>query len=123
MRVESQPASIDYYPAKVDPGRNTEEKAAPVAVQDKKAILADEKPVELEQIEAAVETVNDAVKMFNYHLEFKVHEASGRYQVKVVDSETSEVIREIPPENVLDMAANFKKMVSEAVGLMFDCTI
>lgn len=122
MRVESQTAPIDYYPSNIDPGRKPEEKTAPVVEMDKLQ-TDEERPVEAEKIEKAVATVNDAVKMFNYHLEFKLHEDSGRYQVKVVDSETNEIIREIPAENVLNMAAKFKQMVSDAVGLIFDRTI
>jgi flagellar protein FlaG len=68
----------------------------------------------------ATETVNKALKMSNYHLEFKLHKDSGRYQVKVVDSDTQETIREIPPENVLDFSAQVRHMLDKMIGVLVD---
>lgn len=52
----------------------------------------------------------------NFNLNFSVHEASGQIMVSVVDKETGDVIREIPSEALLDLAAKLQ----EAVGLIFD---
>jgi len=45
-----------------------------------------------------------------------VHQASGVVMVTVTDESTGEVIREIPPSEVLDLAARLEEMV----GLLFD---
>ena len=51
-------------------------------------------------------------------LQFSVHEASGDIMVTVRDESSGEVIREIPPSEMLDLAAR----LGEMVGLLFDQT-
>jgi flagellar protein FlaG len=51
-------------------------------------------------------------------LQFSVHEASGEIMVTVRDEASGEVIREIPPSEMLDLAAR----LGEMVGLLFDQT-
>lgn len=46
----------------------------------------------------------------NFHLEFSVDKPSGRMVITVIDSETNQVIREIPPEETLRIAARLKIM-------------
>ena len=64
-----------------------------------------------ERLDRVVELINQALKTTNNHLEFRLHKGSGQYQVKVVDSDTDEVIREIPAERMLDFSAHVKKML------------
>jgi flagellar protein FlaG len=49
-------------------------------------------------------------------LQFSVHEASGQVMVIVREGSTGKLIREIPPKEVLDLAAKFDEMV----GLIMD---
>ncbi|WLR41487.1 flagellar protein FlaG [Bacillus carboniphilus] len=49
-------------------------------------------------------------------IQFEWHEGIGKYYVKVIDKETKEIVREIPPEKMLDMYA----MMSEYFGLFID---
>ncbi|MCK4257413.1 MAG: flagellar protein FlaG [Halanaerobiales bacterium] len=56
--------------------------------------------------------LNEMVKTFNRKLEFSVHEDTNRVMVKVVDTETDEIIREIPPEAVLDIVAKMQDTFS-----------
>ena len=48
--------------------------------------------------------------------EFKVHERTGRMMVKLIDNETDEVIKEIPPEKILDLVAS----IWDLVGILVD---
>ena len=50
------------------------------------------------------------------NLKFVLHDKLGEYYVKVVDIETDEVIKEIPPEKMLDMYAQ----MAEFMGLLID---
>jgi flagellar protein FlaG len=67
-------------------------------------------------VESAVIQIEDLLKVTFRHLSYNYHEKSGEYFVKVIDDETEEVIREIPPEKILDIVASMK----EIVGLLFD---
>jgi flagellar protein FlaG len=52
----------------------------------------------------------------NVDLQFSVHEASGRIMVTVKEASTGQVIREIPPREILNLAAKLDEMI----GLIFD---
>lgn len=61
----------------------------------------------------------DMNRLHNVSLKFDLHEATGRTMIKVIDRETDEVIREFPPEKVLDLAAKMEEML----GILFDQTV
>jgi flagellar protein FlaG len=52
----------------------------------------------------------------NVGLEFEVHDATGRLKVTVLDKETGDIIREVPPQQVLDMVAKLDEMM----GILFE---
>jgi flagellar protein FlaG len=99
-------------PAEVKPDRPTPE-------QDKQA---KREPVDAGKLKAAVDLTNEAIRITNYHLEFRLHESSGRYQVKVIDTESQQVIREIPAEKMLEFSASVKQMLDKALGILVDET-
>lgn len=59
---------------------------------------------EAAKVEQAVSQVNEFVQNLNRDLQFTVDEDSGRTVIKVLDTETKEVIRQIPPEELLRIA-------------------
>ncbi|MDY7036402.1 MAG: flagellar protein FlaG [Thermodesulfobacteriota bacterium] len=52
----------------------------------------------------------------NVDLQFSVHESTGQVMVTIRDESTGDVIREIPPREMLNLAAKLESMV----GLIFD---
>lgn len=52
----------------------------------------------------AVKKLNEFVTATNHALEFSVDEDSGRQLVKLIDTQTKEVIRQIPTEEALQIA-------------------
>ena len=56
-----------------------------------------------EQIRKAVERLNK--NMTNSEAIFGIHEETNRITIKIVDKDTKEVIKELPPEKTLDMIA------------------
>lgn len=67
-----------------------------------------------EHIKKMVEELNS--KIGNSEAIFGVHEETNRVTIKIVDKETKEVIREIPPEKTLDMIAK----AWELAGILVD---
>lgn len=57
-----------------------------------------------EEVTAATEKINDAIKVFSTDLQFSVDKETNRVIVKVMDSKTGEVIRQIPPAEVVSIA-------------------
>ena len=69
-----------------------------------------------EQVEAAISEIKSSGVLFNNKLDFSIDEPTGRVVVQVVDRNTDELIREIPPEEVLKISAQ----IQEILGLLFD---
>ncbi|MBP3603877.1 MAG: flagellar protein FlaG [Lachnospiraceae bacterium] len=67
-----------------------------------------------EQIKKAVENLNK--NMSHSEAVFGIHEQTNRVTIKIVDKETKEVIKELPPEKTLDMIAK----AWELAGLLVD---
>ena len=65
-------------------------------------------PVEQEKVEQAVEDINDHFQSMGRDLSFYVDEDSGRTIITVIDAETQEIVRQIPPEEVLDLAMHLQ---------------
>ena len=56
------------------------------------------------KIEQAVQRMNEHVQLVNRQLEFRIDEESGRTVITVLDSDTQEIIRQIPNEEALHLA-------------------
>jgi flagellar protein FlaG len=57
-----------------------------------------------DQLQSAVSKLQDYVQNYQRKLSFSVSEETGRTIIKVYDSETDELIRQIPPEETLRLA-------------------
>lgn len=60
-------------------------------------------PADPAKLANAVSELNQYVQSIQRDLEFSVDDQSGRTIIKVVDSQSKEVIRQIPPEEVLNL--------------------
>lgn len=67
-----------------------------------------------EQLKRAVEQLNK--KIGNSEAVFGVHEDTNRVTIKIIDKDTKEVLKELPPEKTLDMIAK----VWEMAGILID---
>lgn len=67
-----------------------------------------------ESIRRAVENINKNLK--DSEAIFGIHEKTNRVTIKIVDKETKEVLKELPPEKTLDMIAK----AWELAGLLVD---
>lgn len=82
---------------------------------DQEMSLAEFQQEQTEMIRKSVEEINKKI-MKNTECKFGIHEKTGRVTIKIVDKETNEVVREVPPEKTLEMIAK----VWEFVGLLVD---
>jgi flagellar protein FlaG len=65
----------------------------------------------------AAERVNEAARALGQeHLQLRVHEGTQRITIRVVDERTNEVVREFPPEHLLDALA----AMEAAIGILID---
>ncbi|WP_061241434.1 flagellar protein FlaG [Ectopseudomonas composti] len=71
--------------------------------------------VSREDVEDAVATIQEFVQSVRRNINFAVDDGSGRVVVKVTDSGSGDVIRQIPSEEALKLAEN----LSEVRSLLF----
>jgi flagellar protein FlaG len=76
----------------------------------------DERKVSKEDLEKAIEQMNDFLEPTYTSVQFKLHEKTHNYYAVLVDSATSEVIKEIPSKKMLDMYA----AMEDFLGIIFD---
>ena len=67
-------------------------------------------------LKEVLEVAQDYFHISDVNLAFSVHEDTGRIKVSVTDKNTGELIREIPPEQVL----NLMDKLDEMMGILFD---
>jgi len=79
-------------------------------LQEAKTIPKD-KIIERHQIVDALEKMSKTIELFNKRLKFAIDEESKRIVVKVIDTETNKIVREIPPEEVLRFVAKLHKFL------------
>ncbi|MDQ0161942.1 flagellar protein FlaG [Aeribacillus alveayuensis] len=73
-------------------------------------------PVPKIELEKAVKKMNEFIKPVETSIQFELHEELNEYYVKVINKETEEVIREIPPKKLLDMYA----AMAELIGIIIN---
>ncbi|HCQ91057.1 MULTISPECIES: flagellar protein FlaG [unclassified Clostridium] len=107
----------------VDYGMNLENKRLE---QDENIIASEESTLVLEgdnyqkvkekPLKVAVDRLNKFFSDKESYIEYEKHDVFNAYIVKIVDKETREVIREIPPRKILDMVAS----MCEIAGVLLD---
>lgn len=73
-----------------------------------------------QQLREALENVSKAVSSMNSNLEFTMDEETGIRVVKVVDKTNGEVIRQMPSEEVVEMAKSLEGMKDKVSVLLRD---
>ena len=71
---------------------------------------------DVESLEHVVRGIDELVKKMARRLSFSIHDKTGEVKVQVINDETGDVIREIPPNELLNIAARLQ----ETVGILFD---
>ncbi len=100
----ARPAQTEYLPGLRPPPADTPEERG------------DDREPSRGELEKALENVNHAAFVTNEKISFVLHDGAGRLMVRVLNSNTGEVIREIPPKEVLDAEARIR----EAIGVFLN---
>jgi len=62
------------------------------------------------EVEESVDTLNQFIKSLNNPMLFSIDDDTGKTVVKIVDSTTQEVIKQIPSEEILSIAKALDKL-------------
>lgn len=85
---------------------DTEDKQEPIIVSK----------ITKEELEQTVEKANQFLLGLKTQFDVKVHEGTGRTVVRLIDKQTEEVVKEIPPEKMLDVLAS----IWDSAGILVD---
>lgn len=96
--------------------RNT---TAALQAADKSSQQVPENAQNPEKIRKVVEQIQSISNMFDRKLQFRVSDELDEVIIKVIDSNTDKVIREIPSAEIQKLQIRIK----EALGLLFDESI
>jgi len=84
-------------------------------INEKIEVKTEEHAVSKEKLQQAVDSVNEFLQLNHSASKFVFHEGLDRYFVQVVDTETEEVVKEIPPKKLLDAFYEMQKLVGMIV--------
>ncbi len=62
------------------------------------------------ELDRAVEHANEIGQTLERKLNFSIDEATERVVVKVIDENTGEIVRQVPPQEMLRIAAHLKQL-------------
>ena len=124
MRVEgASDTNVSYtntkQAPKVEPQvqNTTEQRMKSIEIKDYMSKNVGYKPTMQEKlIMESIETANQKILGPEKEFEFAIHKETKQIMVKVIDKGTKEVLREIPPEKVLDAVAQ----MCEMAGIFMD---
>ena len=81
---------------------------------------AESEKISNEELQQAVTQLNDRIQQVQRDLLFSVDDSSGRTVVRVVNTETDEVVRQMPTEEALRISRNIQDQVGDVTGLIFE---
>ena len=117
-KAEIKPVSKPVESVEVNNNQQTVDKAT-IVVSDgqehgKSKVTTEQEQQQNVRIRKAVEKMNQ--NMGSTEALFGIHEGTNRVTIKIIDRETKEVIKELPPEKTLDMI----EKVWELAGMLVD---
>ena len=110
-QLSSQLRSIEFGNA----ANQTQEKETGLPI-DQKEESEENITFPKEKAKEIVDGMNKLMEASPTALKFEFHEKLNEYYVKIIDENTKETVREIPPKKMLD----FYAAMTEFIGLMVD---
>lgn len=118
--VQSVTAAADNFARVAQTSEKQRSSSEDTSGQENQEQLFDEgipiQEVSKEKVENAIRDINAKIRPTRTECQFSYHEETKRISIKVLDQDSGEVIREIPPEKTLDMIAK----TLELAGILVD---
>ncbi|RUL54203.1 flagellar protein FlaG [Lysinibacillus antri] len=113
MRIETQGHSIDQVAS--SKSMNTTQNKELQLLSDEKILQEEDQNYSTEKLQQAVDSLNEIFEINNRQLKFVYHDGLKQYYVQLVDSQTENVVKEIPPKKLLDAFYEMQKLVGMIV--------
>ncbi|KHE67545.1 flagellar protein FlaG [Halobacillus sp. BBL2006] len=101
--------------------RNVEQLGARSTVQENGEVIEAEKQnepiiIDKEKLKQVADSMNEFLKPAQTSIRFQFHEKLEEYFVAIVDNDTNQIVKEIPPRKMLDLYAS----IAESLGFIVD---
>jgi flagellar protein FlaG len=106
----AQSIAIAPRPAAAPPTADTQPQPAVETQQPQQPQEAKKTPPDAKQLNEALDTINQKLQDSDQQLRFAVDKDSGRMVVRVVDTATDQVIRQIPSEVAIQIGQSLEKL-------------
>ncbi len=103
------------FPAQSAPSGSPEHRKVG-AVHGKQPQHSGNQEASVHDLQKRTDQLNQVMQIFNYNIRFSLDRESKRVVVKIVDPGTEEVVRQIPPEEMLQIM----KRIDQMLGLILD---
>ncbi len=75
-----------------------------------------QKDLSIDEIENVIKEMNQFIQIFNAKIAFEIDKDTKKTVLKIIDAQTNEIIRQIPPEELLKIS----RRISELLGLIIN---
>ncbi|WP_432743845.1 flagellar protein FlaG [Methylobacter sp. G7] len=82
------------------------------------ALNAEAKEASLDSVKSAAATGNSIFQSANRNLEFQVDDSTQKVVVKIIDSKTGDLVRQIPSEDMLAFVRRMQELEGDNQGTM-----
>lgn len=114
MRIDGTSNSMPNMTLQTAEGQAPRPVQKDVITQQQNQPTADDQATK-EKLGQAIDSLNEFFTINNSELKFVFHEGLDTYYAQLVNSETDEIIREIPSKKVLDVFYEMQKLVGMIV--------
>ena len=88
--------------------------------QDDDVNIQFKKPVDEETVQKITQELNKVMRNANANLHFNYHQEAGMFSVALVDKDTNEVIKELPPEEMVKNIVKGRIWMDAFLGTFID---
>lgn len=114
IQIMKVPEAVSREAAKAKPRSPETPAAAPAASESQAALAA--QPLQAEDVKQAAAELDKALQQQHSDLSVSVDETTGTMVVRITDSSTGEVVKQIPPKQLMEANVSMNKIV----GLLID---
>ncbi|MBG9454932.1 flagellar protein FlaG [Lysinibacillus sphaericus] len=113
--MTTEPINIKAMNVQEDMTPNVSMETISKPLEEKTTSIGEEQEVSKDKLQQVVDVVNEFLEINNSSSKFIYHEGLERYYVTIVNRDTEEVVKEIPPKKLLDAFYEMQKMVGMIV--------
>jgi len=115
MRIATQGQSSEPVTTTSSITKSSDVKQLDTQQAKESTTIAGDEQISKEKLQQAVDAVNELLQINHTDSKFVFHKGLDRYFVQIVDTQTEEVVKEIPPKKLLDAFYEMQKLLGMIV--------